>query len=433
MELYNEPSINEPGLLPRTGRVVVRSWHPEDTMRLHELVSQNDTFTHPSRYLFDVIANCDPGLNLVAALPDGRPIAYMLSIRSAPRDIFIWQIASERSDRNLRQLSGEGVAALFEQFRRTLKSLDTQCVQFTTGSEARTRWAAKIVRKIFGVELRDLRFKIDGERAYEIRLDGENPSHLSDIYTMPGFSSFVRNVFTADRLSRDWLREIAALGPGDNVLEIGAGDGRVTRELLKTGAKITAVEPSPQFCPWLEQVARTQGVAGARVIDGYFPDIPHPNPDNREDCYSHVIVHQNVFLEMANQMDYEDLLFELSCFMRKPGGKMLFDYITDADPGEPFKTVPIFSGTVPGIGDVHYEREYMGYHGGMRYEVQLRFSVQHETLRKTHHKRVEVRLLPLDRIEAHIGALGGVCIARPIEAFTFFPARSNLIEATFMH
>lgn len=411
--------------LPQQGRITVRSWHPEDTAALDRLVSQTSSFTRPSRYVLDVLSNSDPGLNLVATLPDGRPIAYILAFRSAANDIFIWQVASERADRNLRQLSSEAVAALFEQFRRTISSNKVDCIQFSTVSDSRTRWAAKIVRDLFGVELRDLHFRNDGERAYEIRLDGENPSLLSDIYTMPGFSTFVRNVFTPEKLSRDWLEEIARLRPGDSVLEIGAGDGRITKEILKTGAAVTAVEPSPEFCPWLSQIIRERGLDGVRVIQGYFPNIPR-------DLYSHVLVHQNVFLEIANQMDHEDLLAELRQFVR-PGGKLLFDYISDPDPGTPRRSAPIYAGHVPGVGEVNYEREFMGYHWGMRYEVLLRFGVEEAGRATTHQRRIEVRLVPLDRILRHVGTLGGECVVKEIDAFTFFPAKSNLIEAKFVH
>lgn len=45
--------------------------------------------------------------------------------------------------------------------------------------------------------------------------------------------------------------ELAELGPGDTVLEIGPGLGNLTEELLKTGAKVVAVEQDPAFCKFL--------------------------------------------------------------------------------------------------------------------------------------------------------------------------------------
>src|SRR5512137_2922616 len=43
----------------------------------------------------------------------------------------------------------------------------------------------------------------------------------------------------------------ADLGPSDTVLEIGPGLGNLTEELLKTGAKVVAVEQDADFCRFL--------------------------------------------------------------------------------------------------------------------------------------------------------------------------------------
>ena len=43
----------------------------------------------------------------------------------------------------------------------------------------------------------------------------------------------------------------ASLGPNDTVLEIGPGLGNLTEELLKTGAKVVAVEQDSEFCKFL--------------------------------------------------------------------------------------------------------------------------------------------------------------------------------------
>jgi len=47
--------------------------------------------------------------------------------------------------------------------------------------------------------------------------------------------------------------EFAELSPEDTVLEIGPGLGNLTEELLKTGAKVVAVEQDPAFCRFLER------------------------------------------------------------------------------------------------------------------------------------------------------------------------------------
>ena len=46
---------------------------------------------------------------------------------------------------------------------------------------------------------------------------------------------------------------LADLGPNDTVLEIGPGLGNLTEALLKTGAKVTAVEQDPAFVTFLQR------------------------------------------------------------------------------------------------------------------------------------------------------------------------------------
>lgn len=46
---------------------------------------------------------------------------------------------------------------------------------------------------------------------------------------------------------------LARLSPRDTVLEIGPGLGRLTEELLRTGAKVVAVEQDPDFCAFLRR------------------------------------------------------------------------------------------------------------------------------------------------------------------------------------
>ena len=61
----------------------------------------------------------------------------------------------------------------------------------------------------------------------------------------------------------EWLRTELGLRPGRTVADVGAGTGKLTRELLSTGATVLAIEPVPGMRSVLEQV-----VPGAQVIDG---------------------------------------------------------------------------------------------------------------------------------------------------------------------
>lgn len=51
------------------------------------------------------------------------------------------------------------------------------------------------------------------------------------------------------------IARLAAVGPGDHVIEVGPGPGGLTRALLETGARVTAVEKDERFRPLLEELA----------------------------------------------------------------------------------------------------------------------------------------------------------------------------------
>ena len=64
----------------------------------------------------------------------------------------------------------------------------------------------------------------------------------------------------------------------DRIVEVGAGTGRLTRELLDRAQEVVAVEPA---APLREMLARRLGRADhgrrARVMPGFFDDLPLPD------------------------------------------------------------------------------------------------------------------------------------------------------------
>ncbi|HJS94892.1 MAG TPA: class I SAM-dependent methyltransferase [Solirubrobacteraceae bacterium] len=67
----------------------------------------------------------------------------------------------------------------------------------------------------------------------------------------------------------EWLRAELGLRAGRTVADVGAGTGKLTRELIATGASVIAVEPVPGM---REVLTRT--VPGARVLDGTAEAMP---------------------------------------------------------------------------------------------------------------------------------------------------------------
>jgi SAM-dependent methyltransferase len=69
-----------------------------------------------------------------------------------------------------------------------------------------------------------------------------------------------------------WITEQLDLRPGRDVLDLGAGTGKLTRALLATGANVIAVEPGDAMRAELERV-----VPGAKSLRGSAEDIPLPD------------------------------------------------------------------------------------------------------------------------------------------------------------
>ena len=91
--------------------------------------------------------------------------------------------------------------------------------------------------------------------------------------------NFVADANTVRRIAR-----LARVGPGDRVIEIGAGLGSLTLALLEVGAEVTAVEIDRHLVPILREVAETAGAtvvqADAMTVDwdGLLGPIDHKRP-----------------------------------------------------------------------------------------------------------------------------------------------------------
>jgi SAM-dependent methyltransferase len=70
----------------------------------------------------------------------------------------------------------------------------------------------------------------------------------------------------------EWLVRELDLGPGRTVLDVAAGTGKLTRELVASGATVIAVEPVQAMRAVLERV-----VPEARALDGTAETLPIDN------------------------------------------------------------------------------------------------------------------------------------------------------------
>ena len=69
-----------------------------------------------------------------------------------------------------------------------------------------------------------------------------------------------------------WIAERLALGPGRTILDLGAGTGKLTRDLVATGARVVAVEPGDEM-----RARLAEAVPGVEALAGAGESIPLPD------------------------------------------------------------------------------------------------------------------------------------------------------------
>src|SRR5712691_235676 len=70
----------------------------------------------------------------------------------------------------------------------------------------------------------------------------------------------------------DWVARKIGLGRASTVLDLGAGTGKLTRQLLETGARVVAVEPGDAM-----RAELVRAVPGVQALRGSAEDIPLPD------------------------------------------------------------------------------------------------------------------------------------------------------------
>ncbi len=77
----------------------------------------------------------------------------------------------------------------------------------------------------------------------------------------------------------DQACEVAGIGDGDRVLEIGCGTGQLTRSLLARGLRVTAVEPGDQLILLAEE--NLKGAGDVELVHARLEDVQLPRDSYR--------------------------------------------------------------------------------------------------------------------------------------------------------
>lgn len=64
--------------------------------------------------------------------------------------------------------------------------------------------------------------------------------------------------------------------PAGRIVEVGAGTGRLTLDLVDRGRELVAIEPAAPLRQILERKLAEAGHGRVRVLDGFFDDLPVP-------------------------------------------------------------------------------------------------------------------------------------------------------------
>ena len=119
----------------------------------------------------------------------------------------------------------------------------------------------------------------------------------------------------------DHACQVAGIGDGDRVLELGCGSGQLTRSLVARGLEVTALEPGRQLIALAER--NLEGRVEVEFVNQRFEDAPLPRAE-----------FQSVFAAASFHWIDPDVSWEKAARVLAPGGTLaLIQYCGLRAPG----------------------------------------------------------------------------------------------------
>ncbi len=188
---------------------------------------------------------------------------------------------------------------------------------------------------------------------------GSKLMRLDDIYKIDSFPQIYESVFARIPIATEWQSILRQHITGnERLLEIGSGSGRLSFYLASLGVAVDAIESNPFFVQLFQQRLNGNGKHPVRVFQVRFPT----GPENQEP-YDLVVLHQNVMLELVNEMSLEELWKALKT-VTTANGVLIFDYPSSFHIPKCGEKVNLLTSNFPELGQVEYGYTYYGVQDG---------------------------------------------------------------------
>ena len=188
-----------------------------------------------------------------------------------------------------------------------------------------------------------------------VRVEHEQSDRMRGARPTDHWTQYARQFKADPRRTGDVVVEAlrARMLPGDSLLDVGAGGGRLALPLALSCSSVTAVEPSPSMCAVLRETADESGIAVSVVESDWIN--AKVEPADVVICSHVVYVVENIepFVRKLNQ--HAQRLVLMVMFRSSPQSQLygLWEQV-HGEPRHSLPTLPEFHGVLKELG-ITYE------------------------------------------------------------------------------